>query len=360
MGGNRQFQRRRAAWGRLGGSVMISASVLLGGGGCGPSFPPPWQLSAEPSDAGGQLDLDGKLRVLAIASEPPEVRPGQSVKVSSLIVVHPRFGEVTLDGDRSVGTLRPRGLSVLYRLCTLPEAMTSPLPCGLFPQTAQYTELPTRSDFSTETQIPNQLGSPSVQLVTLIAADHSYPGGAQACAVAAADNGGLSPSPNHCVIAVKRIKVSTTTAPNHNPVLTKILLGETEGTLVDAESGVATYPKLSAELREEDRPKWQVVIERATDSEEQEPDPLDPGRQRAELLSVSLFVTAGTLESGRGSFLDLTCTSDCPQLLRSTLSWQPPAALAGTEAVDDRTHFVVVLRDDRGGTSFRAAVAEAR
>ena len=119
---------------------------------------------------------------------------------------------------------------------------------------------------------------------------------------------------------------------------------------------MATYPKLSAELPEEDRPKWQVVIERAADSEEQEPDPLDPGRQRAELLSVSLFVTAGTLESGRGSFLDLTCTSDCPQLIRSTLSWQPPAALAGTEAPDDRTHFVVVLRDAASSTPGRPAL----
>jgi len=338
------------------------AGLLLGGAalGCGPTFPPAWLLEAEPTEAGGRIDPDGKLRVLAMVSEPPEATPGQLVSLSALLVTHPRFGEVTMEGGRAVTTLRPRGLTVLYRQCLLPESVASPLPCGLSSQTAQYSELPVVGDFATELRIPESFGSPYVILVTLIAADQAYPGGATACAQDAAQNGGLSPLPNHCVVAVKRVKVSQSTAPNHNPKLQRILVGADDASLVDAESAAASYPKLSAEVADADRPKWQVVADRAADAEEQEPDPRDPSRLRAELLSTSVFVTAGTLEAGRGSFLDLGCSGDCPQLLRSPIGWQPPAATASLEAPDDRIHFVVVLRDDRGGVSFKKGTAQAR
>jgi hypothetical protein len=162
------------------------------------------------------------------------------------------------------------------------------------------------------------------------------------------------------VVAVKRVKVSGSKVPNHNPQLQQIFVGENDANLIDLESAVASYPKLSAEVTEADRPKWQVVAERAADAEEQEPDPRDASRLRAELLSTSVFVTAGTLESGRGSFLDLSCTGDCSQLLRSPIGWQPPAATASVEAPDDRVQFVVVLRDDRGGVSFKKGAAQAR
>jgi len=347
------------------GLCVLSAAILtIAVVGCGPTFPPAWLLEAEPSDASGVFDADGKLRVLAIVAEPPEAQPGELVSVSSLIATHPRFGEVVLTGGQPIHTLSPRGLSVLYRLCPLPGSAPSPLPCGLHHQSVDFTELPVQSDFSTQLRIPSELGSPSVLLVTLIAADAAYSGGAMACATAAAQNDGVSPIPNHCVVAVKRIKVrhaaDSAATPNHNPLIRRVLLGADEGSLMDVDLGVAIYPKLGAEVSDSDRPKWQVVIERAADAEEQEPDPRDPSRQRPELLSASLFVSSGTLESGRGSFLDLGCSGDCPQLLQTQFGWQPPAALSSSQVLEDRTYFAVVLRDDRGGASFRTGVARAR
>ncbi len=344
--------------------IVSAAMLTIAAVGCGPTFPPAWLLDAEPSDASGVFDVDGKLRVLALAAEPPEAEPGQLISVSSLIATHPRFGEVVLAGGQPIHTLSPRGLSVLYRLCPLPGSATSPLPCGLHPQTVDFTELPVQSDFSTQLRIPSELGSPSVLLVTLIAADAAYSGGATACATAAAQNDGLSPIPNHCVVAVKRIKVrrssDSAATPNHNPLIGRVLLGADESSLVDIDSGVAIYPKLGADVSDSDRPKWQVVIERAADAEEPEPDPRDPSRQRAELLTASLFVSSGTLDSGRGSFIDLGCSGDCAQLLNTQFGWQPPAALSASQVLEDRTYFAVVLRDDRGGTSFRTGVARAR
>lgn len=362
-------QRKKVAMGRhrtewRGVCALAAGLLVVAAVGCGPTFPPAWLLEAEPSDASGVFDVDGKLRVLAIVAEPPEAEPGELVSVSSLIATHPRFGEVVLNGGQPIHTLSPRGLSVLYRLCLLPGSATSPLPCGLHPQTVDFMELPVQSDFSTQLRIPSELGSPSVLLVTLIAADAAYSGGATACATAAAQNDGVSPIPNHCVVAVKRIKVrraaDSAATLNHNPLIGRILLGADEGSLMDVDSGVAIYPKLGADVGDSDRPKWQVVIERAADAEEQEPDPRDPSRQRAELLTASLFVSSGTLESGRGSFLDLGCSGDCPQLPQTQFGWQPPAALSSSQVLEDRTYFAVVLRDDRGGASFRTGVARAR
>lgn len=93
-----------------------------------------------------------------------------------------------------------------------------------------------------------------------------------------------------------------------------------------------------------------------------EPDPQQPAAERPEALGISFFTTAGTLEAGRGSFLDLGCSAEptqCPQLQRAAVSWQPPAARAAVEAPDGVVFFAV-LRDDRGGTSFRRGYALGR
>lgn len=339
--------------------------LTLGLFGCGPSFPPAWLIEPEPLDARGTIDPDGKLRVLALTVDPPQAPPLARVSVSSLVVTHPRFGQVVLQGGQPVHTLTPRGLSLLYRACVVPDSATVLQPCGLSadrsaPSTLAW-DLPVRADGSTELVIPGSQPTPSTLLVTLIAADEAYPGGATACAQAAAQQDGLSPIPNHCVIAVKRILVSHDAIPNQNPQLGRLWLGSAPESLSDLESGEARYPKLPAELADADRPSWQVVIERAADSEQMEPDPLDRSRQRPELLSASVFVTSGTLESGRGSFWDLDCPSEsCPQRLTTTFSWQPAAARAAIEAPEDRTYFAVILRDDRGGASFRVGEAKAR
>lgn len=353
---------RRRLFG-LGAAVLLECVGL----GCGPSFPPYWQLSSEPSDAGGNIDPNGQLRILALTAEPPEVAPGQSVRIAALVATHPRYGEIGSDGGSPQATLRPRGLSVLYRFCVLDSQLASPLPCGLFPQTQDFVPLPNRTDVPTvlaipfaQFPVPLAFGNPYQIVVTLIAADSSFEGGANGCAESAAQNGGVSPIPNHCVIAIKRVKVSRSDSPNHNPKLRAVSLGSDDASLVDLATGNATYPKLGSDVADSDRPFFHLVVERSADSEEQEPDPKDQSQTRAELLTTSLFVTSGNVDSGRGNFIDLDCKTDCPQRLQTTYLWQPPALRAMQESPDDRTHFVVVLRDDRGGSDFAIGTAKAR
>ena len=108
-------QRKKVAMGRhrtewRGVCALAAGLLVVAAVGCGPTFPPAWLLEAEPSDASGVFDVDGKLRVLAIVAEPPEAEPGELVSVSSLIATHPRFGEVVLNGGQPIHTLSPRCL----------------------------------------------------------------------------------------------------------------------------------------------------------------------------------------------------------------------------------------------------------
>ena len=68
------------------GRAGLLLSTLLAGPHCGPQFPPSWLIPAESSDEGGVVDPAGKLRVLAIAAEPPEAAPGAGVTAAALIV----------------------------------------------------------------------------------------------------------------------------------------------------------------------------------------------------------------------------------------------------------------------------------
>ncbi len=335
--------------------------------GCGPSFPPYWQLATEATDAFGNLDPSGKLRILALSAEPPEAQPGQTVQVTALITTHPNQGERQWESGVEVTSLRPKGLSVLYRLCKQPETLSSPLPCGLFPPTQDFVELPNRTEQPTllaipfaEFQTPSPFGNPYQLIVTLFAADSVFAGGAWACADAAQRNGGVSPVPNHCVIAIKRVKVNRTDSPNHNPKIRRLLLGGDEQSLIDLATGGAQYPRLGSDVPDGDRPTLQLVVERTAESEEQEPSPTDPAVFRAELLTTSLFVSAGSVDSGRGNFIDLDCQGDCIQRLTTVYPWRPAAALAAQESPDNRSHFALVLRDDRGGTDFAVGIATAR
>lgn len=357
-------------------ALAVRIALLAGIGfwtACGPSFPPYWQISAEPVDSGGNIepgssdDKSGALRVLAVVASPPEIRQGEHSIVTSLVVTHPRFAETTRESEQTVLTLKPRGLSVLYRTCVQDEALTTPLPCGVFPETSQFVDLDNRTDEKTALGIPAarvfadaRRNPPYVLIVTLFAADAAFEGGASGCAQAVANNSGVSPHPAHCAVATKRVKVNPTDSPNRNPQLVRLSMSAFDGTFADLTLPNATYPKLSADTPEEDRPELQILFERAPDSEEQEPDPRNPEQTRPELLTVTLFVTSGTLETGRANFLDLDCETDCPQKNTTTLPWKPPAARVALEAPDDKTHFLAVLRDDRGGASFLMGRAKAQ
>lgn len=335
---------------------------------CGPQFQPSWLVAAEPSDAGGVVDPAGKLRVLAIAAEPPEVRPGEPVAASALVVIHPRFGlPADLGGElggRLVGTPTPRGLSVQWRACRLTDAASPPVPCGMVDGklTADEQLLEALPGPATRLVPPVRAELPYTLVLTLIAADEALPGGAAACHDQALQRGGVSPDPDHCVIAVKRIKVSAADRPNRNPALAGYYLG-TADPLGELTTGAADYPRLTADLDDSKRPQLTLAAERASDAVEAEPDPQHPELERPEILGISFFTTAGTLDAGRGSFLDLGCPQEpaqCPQLARASVGWQPPAARAATEAPDGVVFFFTVLRDDRGGTSFRRGHARAR
>lgn len=314
------------------------------------------------------VDPAGKLRVLAIAAEPPEVRPGEPVAASALVVIHPRFGLPSdLDGElggRLVGTPTPRGLNVQWRACRLTDAASPPVPCGLVDGRLTTDEqlLEALPGPATRLVAPGGDDLPYTLVLTLIAADAALPGGAAACHEQAVQRGGVSPDPDHCVIAVKRVKVAATDRPNHNPTLAGYYLGTAEP-LRELGLGPADYPLLTADLDDRQRPQLILAAERAADAVEAEPDPQHRELERPETLGISFFTTAGTLEAGRGSFLDLGCTQEpaqCPQLLRASVGWQPPAARAAVEAPDGVVFFFAVLRDDRGGTSFRSGHALAR
>lgn len=347
------------------GSFLVLAQALVG---CGPTFPAYWQIPAEATDSGGTLDPDGKLRILALAADPPEILPGGVSKITALVATHPRYGETVTKGQEIIDSMRPKGLSVLYRVCQPDNSQAAIFPCGLFAHTENVSELSNHSEETTVLDIPfavfaAPLGSekpagPVSWIVTLFAADAAFPGGASACAEAAVQNGGVSPNPNHCAFAVKRVKVSQAEKPNHNPGFSALRL-RIQDVFADLSSRTATVSKLPPELADADRPAYEIIVERTPESEEQEIDPKNQN-SRAEWLTATAFVTAGTLDAGRGHFLDLDCEGECPQRLSTSFFWQPPAGRMPIEAPFGNTHFAFVLRDDRGGTAFALGFAKAQ
>lgn len=351
------------------GGKWLAAGLLASCLHCGPQFPPGWLIPAEPSDAGGVVDPAGKLRVLALAADPPEVAPGAPVSAAALVVIHPRYGVAAdLGGElsgRLVGTPIPPGLSVQWWACRLDDAAAVPVPCGMVDstRTVEVQQLPALPGPATQLVAPVQAALPYTLVLTLIAADAAFAGGAAGCREQAAQNGGVSPDPDHCVIAIKRVKVSAGAAGNRNPALAGLYLGTAEPALEAIDPGPGHYPRLAAEVSDDQRPQLRLAAERGAAAVESEPDPQHPGSERPETLGASFFTTAGTLEAGRGSFLDLGCAdepSQCPQLLRSSVGWQPPASRAAVEAPDGVVFFFAVVRDDRGGVSFGRGYALAR
>jgi hypothetical protein len=342
---------------------------LLWATGCGPQFPPSWLIPAKPSAAGGGVDPAGQLRVLAIVAEPPEVTPGAPVAVSALVVTHPLYGVASdLGGElagRLVRTPTPRGLSLQWRVCRMAAGASALLPCGLVPGQPSVDEqlLLTLPGGTTQLLAPAAADLPYTLVLTLIAADEAFPGGAAACREQAVQLGGVSPEPNHCVLAVKRLQVAASSAPTRNPALGGLYLGASAAERREISAAAGDYPRLPADLSDSARPSLSLWAERAAAAVQTEPDPQHPEQQRPETLGVAFFTTSGTLAAGRGSFLDQGCAQDpttCPQAITTDVSWQPPTAQAAVEAPDGVVFFFAVLRDDRGGTSFRLGRALAR
>lgn len=363
---------------RIGWSSFLLGCVAQLGIGCGPEFPSFWFIEPDPLGPDGKVDPAGKLRILAIQADPPEATPDATVRLQALVVTHPQQGQLLPGPNGMQRSTQPQGLTALWLACRQPGEVVSPEPCGL-EQLNATTELrrlnptppsqplrfpgePLRAELQTSSSASGD-GSYTL-LVTLLVADAALPGGAEACFAQAQANRGVSPSVNHCLIAIKAVRVSKAAAPNHNPGITSLAFGPSGGSLTLQPEGSAaafTYPRLDAGTSDADRPKLTLAVDRSPDSVEVGAA-LD-GTPRNESLSATFYATGGTLEAGRGSFLDLDCPGQpetCPQFPRTSVDWRPPTARASREAPDDTIHFFVIVRDDRGGLSFTRTTAAAR
>lgn len=351
--------------------LALAALAVSVGLGCGPQFSPFWLIEPEPVGPDGGLDPSGKLRVLGLRADPPEAAPGETVTVQALAVTHPQHGAVVLVDGAPRRTPQPQGLTALWFACQQPEGAVAPEPCGLGQSAAalalaQLPSLPLRpiaelQGPATQLVLPSGPTLPYTQLVTLIVADQAQPGGAQGCYEQARMAGGVVSSPNHCVIALKRIRVSASAQPNRNPEIGWLLFGADANDLTELTGGSGSYPRLEPATDEDARPQLTLALERAADAVEIGSD--SDGNPQNETLSATFLTTGGTLEAGRGTFLDLDCADNpqtCPQSLRTALSWQPPAARAAVEAPEGLIYFFAVLRDDRGGLSVASASVHGR
>lgn len=310
-------------------AAAASALLVTWLGACAPEVPPAWRIAPAPLDPlTGEVDALGKLRILAISAEPPEAAPGQEVALSALLVTHPRSGE---PDELGRGTPRPRGLDLLWLACRPQEGLASLPTCGLG-DLGVSEERELGAGEAGRLRLPPE-AAPGTVIVTLVAADGGQPGGARGCLQEARQRGAVL-RPNRCVLGQKRVKISTTGPRNQNPAIESLAL------LPDAGEGP------------------QLALRRAADAVEREPDPSDEAGQalRDEVLTVAWFATAGTLEAGRGAFTDPACADEgCAQLRDSAVRWTAPEGeAAALEAPAGRAYFFAVLRDDRGGLSFRS------
>lgn len=355
--------------------LCLLGLVLLASA-CGPEFPSFWLIEPDPLGPDGRVDAAGKLRVLAIQAEPPEVGPDSDVVLSALVVTHPQHGEPVDSDSGPLRSTQPQGLSALWLACRQPSETVSPEPCGLeqLNHTSELRRLsaelpPTPARFpgapiTASLRSSAATDGPYTLLVTLVVADRSLPGGAESCYAQAMQNRGVSPSSNHCLLAIKAVRVSDSSRRNHNPKISALAFGpadSSDGSGLDTQPPASPrfrYPRTSESTPDSERPKLTLAIDRASDAVEVGAD--SSGQPRNESLSATFFTTAGTLEAGRGSFLDLDCPTapeTCPQYPRTSVSWQPPTSRAAREAPDGIVHFFVVLRDDRGGLSYSHAIA---
>jgi len=150
--------------------------------------------------------------------------------------------------------------------------------------------------------------------------------------------------PDHCVIALKRLAVSTSTAPNRNPSLTSLTLGG------------ASLTGASARFTP-GGPATSIAAARCTDASCAE---IEPNGDYEQLL-VSWFATDGSFDASRSLFgadANGDCTGPClhdPPPPSVMTSWTPPAP--GDGGASGAVSFWAVIRDDRGGVGWLAGAA---
>jgi hypothetical protein len=362
--------------------ALVAAGVLAG---CSSDLP-----------ASSHID---KLRVLAVRAEPPEVAPGQTTTLDAL-VVEPIVSQVNDLGP-------PKGaLSYYWLACSIPPGAAEELPCGFDliggtdggapPTPPSCTDAP-NADLCllgsgpsvTLTPAASRIGADGTGQMLITMAVTDLGGGALLdCYNAVAMNGGMpvtadqsTSTADHCVLAVKRLAITDPARrqtalgapplpPNKNPTLTNFFYVDGAGMnvpLLGAGSGFTIAPDgFSARLT--------LAATRAADAAELEPQLGASGEPnvsggaivtQVEALSLSWFVTGGSIEGGRSVFVPPNCLTqvDCPNAMpisEAVTKWNPPthAQLSQTSTANDpRVNFWAVIRDDRGGVGWAAGTA---
>lgn len=305
-------------------ALVMAAALFVGG--CSSDLP-----------AASFID---KLRVLAVRAEPPEIAPGETTALD-LLAVEPVIHQ--LDGGGA-----PAPLTAVWLACPLPSGTLTVAPCGVGEGAPAPTILggDLTASYTAPTDLLGALPSTEV-LITVAVADTQA--GAMACVADLANNNGLPTDPDHCVVSLKRVVVSTSPTPNKNPMLAQFYATTPSGfaETLDDNQGIWQYAP------GEDKAEWDVAAIRANDAAEPKAD------GTYESLSVSWFTTAGHLDGGRSIYLPpgcndpATCADQLPEDGADT-TWLAPteAQAAGFVDGNGRVSFWAVIRDDRGGVGW--------
>lgn len=196
------------------GRGMAAAGLALVGVGCGPEFTP--------------RALVDELRILAVQAEPPEVAPGEEVTYRAL-VVHP-------EGE---GALLVYGfVQCTPTLGGCLELVEAEAEAGGDPELAQDLYLETSMRFGAAPVVDGVIEALGANLrapTSLLAGVEDPAEGANAqlsffvceaercLASGLSEEAGGSPGiPEGAEVALKRVRVSTGEAPNHNPTVARL------------------------------------------------------------------------------------------------------------------------------------------
>jgi hypothetical protein len=313
------------------------------------------------------VTLIEKLRVLAVRAEPAEPAPGEETRLDALVAQPP---VVQLPGLTVVAP------SYLWLSCSIPPGAAQTVPCGVagpnvLPGTAEGApRLPPRCAdapnadlclIGRDAEVRYPAPGAGQRLLTLVVAD--TPEGAEACLLAAAANQGVPTVPDQCVLAQKRLSITTAAvdARNHNPSF-RLLDGNDGLEAWSLESGGRYRPGGEPDSRD-----LTFVALRSDDAAELRPDP-EGGPPVYETLTASWFVTAGRLGAGRSALPPPGCAVqvDCPDKPArpdADTRWTPPDAeglARHTTGAAGEVFVYAVIRDDRGGVGWRSGVVRRR
>ena len=316
--------------------MRSALALLLAMVGCSSPLPP-----------GSRVD---KLRVLAVRAEPPEVQPGQMTSLDTLTAL-PLYN--TVDASAPVVTY-------LWLACVEAVGSSAPFPCtlpsgsdaGVTPNipvcdSSTGTNLCLIGDGPTQRYTPTSAaldasGSSSASvLITVVVADQEA-GGAVGCAYDASQGSGTPTNPDHCTVSLKRLTVSRSTTPNHNPTLASVTL---DGAAID-QNGAAHW-KLAPDNT---TVSGTLSATRTPGSAEVKSD------GTYETLFLSWYVSAGSLENRRSTFFPNDCPDAClktdPPVTVTTLWDFSTAADAMQYAPTGEVLLWAILHDDQDGVGW--------